>query len=89
MTQRLLTLCFVAFAAVALGFIGCGKDVTVQSVCEGLETEADQIADCVEEFTGELAECANSDEVLVCISEADGESALEDCFDSCEATESE
>lgn len=78
---------FALFAAFALGSLGCGK-ASVEKVCEK-HADADEVDDCIEELTEEVAECANGDDIVKCMMDAEDESGLEDCFEQCEEAEEE
>lgn len=69
------------FAAFALGSMGCGK-ASVEKVCEKL-AEGDEVAECVEELTEELEDCADKDAFLKCAMDAEDENGAEACFASC------
>lgn len=76
----------LVFAALTLGLGACSKTPTVADVCEKL-APADEVADCTQELTRELAECTNQDDLLKCMGDAEGEDAAEQCFTQCERAE--
>lgn len=76
----------VALTTAMLWTVGCKKDASLEDVCAKF-AEGDEIAECVDELRQEVDQCANKDDVLNCILDAEGDSAIENCFRSCELAE--